>query len=627
MSRNPYFAHLPTWRNRQDLAFALDSLTQILLSISSSTRHYYYPSPPPSPCAFSRSSSSAATTVVDPPSIPHPQHIQRYVERHLYRQHSLLTNSSSLSLQFSTRAQAMAFLIELLRALQTEPCGCDLVQGCFCSPDGVVEDHSGMAPCYICGEWFAEQVYCRDERTMELYQVDGRRWHEQAGTSIRHQLTESRVRTWLEQVVATAGHQHPHQHQPQHQHQQQIQWMQYSSHEYPHPQPQPQPQQPQYLPQCQHPQPKRASTYVIEADRAIPERSASAPASFMIPQEILDPSCRSPGFRIRSKKDHPLSVTPRSSSSSLRFCYTSERFKTAFQESVAKTVVPIAATSMEICAKDVSEAEAEAKAKEADVASIQVLMQVDELILSDADADADAYAEPAVPHGRSIDTALAMEHVTHTEHAEETQADMPNTTASAAAAAAAAAASMRYHEEQGRLRTGPSDVTSSRKLRHKDSMDRLWMRLRRQPSTPSFSETGTRRSEEGFLEKHPAIKRMRFESFPLIKKRVSRDALATLAVPSPEQQQQQQQQQQPLAHALASSWNNFEPVPQAPLTTTTITPTTALDYTASPQPPITKPATGSHRWSIVHKVLTKLSKPGLRHSRSHGSVSLTMEVA
>ncbi|KAF9988632.1 hypothetical protein BGZ75_008971 [Mortierella antarctica] len=444
-----------------------------------------------------------------------------------------------------------------------------------------------MAPCYICGEWFAEQVYCRDEHTMELYPVDGRWWHEQAGTSIRHQLTEARVRTWLEQVVATVGHQH----------QQQTQWMQYSSHD--HPQQQQPRQQPQYLPQCQHPQPKRASTYVLEADRPIPERSASAPASFMIPQEILDPSCRSPGFRIRSKKDHPLSVTPRSSSSSLRFCYTSERFKTAFQESVEKAVASATSPLTELCVKDVSEAEAKAK----DAASIQVLMQVDELILADA--------EPAGPHDTSIDTAVAIEHAKHVEHAEETQADMPSI------------GSLRYHEEKAMVSTGPclqqppSDVTSSRKLRHKNSMDRLLMRLslRRPPSTPSFSEVRTRRSEEGFLERHPAIKRMRFESFPLLKKKASRDALATLTVPSPEQQQ-------PIAHASASSWNNFEPAPQSQMTTTT----TPLEHTASPQP-ITKPATGSNRWSIVHKVLTKLSKPGLRHSRSHGSVPLTMEVA
>ncbi|KAF9954154.1 hypothetical protein BGZ72_004804 [Mortierella alpina] len=601
MSRNPYFAHLPTWRNRQDLAFALDSLTQILSSISSSARHFYYPSPPPSPSAFTSSSSSAAIAAVDVPSIPHPLHIQRYVERHLYRQHSLLGNSSILALQFSTRAQAMAFLIELLRSLQTEPCGCDLVQGCFCSPDGVVEDHSGMAPCYICGEWFAEQVYCRDEHTMDLYQVDGRRWHEQAGTSTRHQLTEARVRTWLEQVVATTGHQQ----------QQQTQWTQYASHEHPQPH---HPQQ--YLPHCQHPQPKRASTFITEVDRPVPERSASAPASFMIPQEILDPSCRSPGFRIRSKKDHPLSVTPRSSSSSLRFCYTSERFKAAFQESVTKTVAPVCSPSTELCTKDVGETAAEVKAKE--VASIQVLMQVDELILSDPE-------HAVVSHYTPVDSVLAMEDVVLVEqHAEETKLDKPNLMAS-----------VRYHEDTAMQSTGPrllleqqkqeqqqgaSDVTSSRRLRHKDSMDRLWMRLRRLPSVPSFSEVKSRRSEEGFLERHPAIKRMRLESFPLIKKRASRDALATHAVPlSPEQQQQQQQES--LAHA-STSWNNFEPVPQSQTT-----PATTTEHTASPQPPMTKPATGSNRWSIVQKVLTKLSKPGSRHSRNHGAVPMTMDVA
>ncbi|KAF9291424.1 hypothetical protein BGZ68_004072 [Mortierella alpina] len=592
MSRNPYFAHLPTWRNRQDLAFALDSLSQILASISSSTRHYYYPSPPPSPCAFSRSSSSAATTVIDSPSIPHPQHIQRYVERHLYRQQSILGNSSTLSLQFSTRAQAMAFLIELLRSLQTEPCGCDLVQGCFCSPDGIVEDHSGMAPCYICGEWFAEQVYCRDELTSELRQVDGRWWHEQAGTSIRHQETETRVRTWLEQVVASAGHQ-----------QQQTQWMQYSSRE--HPQHQHQQQHHQYLPHCQHPQPKRASTYVLEADRLIPERSASAPASFMIPQEILDPSCRSPGFRIRSKKDHPLSVTPRSSSSSLRFSYTSERFKAAFQESVEKTVAPITSPSTVLCTKDVKETQ---QTKTEDAANVQVVLQVDELIILDAD--------PVASGDKSTDSALTIEHAGHVKHAEEIKADDM-----------LSIEFVHGHEDEAIMSTGPrlepprSDVTSSRKLKHKDSMDRLWKRLRRLPSAPSFSEVRTRRSEEGFLEKHPAIRRMQLDSFPLLKKRASRDAMTTPTVPSP------QQQQHPLARASAS-WNNFEPAPLSQMTITPPTPTTTtLEHSALPQPPITKPATGNNRWSIVHKVLTKLSKPGSRHSRSHGPVPMTMDVA
>ncbi|KAG0241084.1 hypothetical protein BGX31_001452 [Mortierella sp. GBA43] len=33
MSKNPYFGHLPTWRNRQDLAYALDNLPRFLVLV------------------------------------------------------------------------------------------------------------------------------------------------------------------------------------------------------------------------------------------------------------------------------------------------------------------------------------------------------------------------------------------------------------------------------------------------------------------------------------------------------------------------------------------------------------------------------------------------------------------
>ncbi|KAF9197394.1 hypothetical protein BGZ49_002188 [Haplosporangium sp. Z 27] len=211
-------------------------------------------------------------------------------------------------IQFSTRAQAMAFLIDILQSMQSDPCGCDLVQGCFCSPDGTVEDHSGMAPCYVCGEWYAEQVYCRDEETMELYQVDGRSWHER-GASLRHHVEEARVRRWLDQVVV--------------------------------------PPQQQYVPTIQ----RNISPLetIAPSPRSSPRppltRSTSAPASFLIPKEILDPSCRSPGFRIRSK-DTAVSSAPicndasqeQAESSSIcfssGFSFTSERFKIAIQQSM-----------------------------------------------------------------------------------------------------------------------------------------------------------------------------------------------------------------------------------------------------------------------------------------------------
>ncbi|KAF9131220.1 hypothetical protein BGW39_002070, partial [Mortierella sp. 14UC] len=96
----------------------------------------------------------------------------------------------------------MGFLINLLQSFQQEPCECDLVQGCFCSPEGV-EDHSGLAPCYVCGEWYAEQVFCRNEESEEeeYTKVDGRSWHERGGASLRHQVAETRVRQWLDHVV------------------------------------------------------------------------------------------------------------------------------------------------------------------------------------------------------------------------------------------------------------------------------------------------------------------------------------------------------------------------------------------------------------------------------------------
>ncbi|KAF8933834.1 hypothetical protein EDD21DRAFT_363823 [Dissophora ornata] len=331
MSRNPYFSHLPTWRNRQDLAHALDSLPHILTSFTSSFSSLH--SSPYSSASHSRSCSSISSTstsssIVSDNSQHHQQQRLRYqrrlVERHLssnYNGHNILL--------FSTRAQAMGFLIDILRSLQEEPCKCDLVQGCFCSPEGV-EDHSGMAPCYVCGEWYAEQVYCRDEETMEVYQVDGRRWHEQ-GASLRHHVAEASVREWLDQVVAV-------------------------------------PQQQQYPRSATVQRANTCPTGVAASPRPTPTRTVSTPTSFMIPQEILNPSCRSPGFRIKGKTDSPspppspspsdnddkyaapqttLSSATTSSSSSFRFSFTSERFKMAIQESMEKSSGADALTSPE----------------------------------------------------------------------------------------------------------------------------------------------------------------------------------------------------------------------------------------------------------------------------------------
>jgi len=378
MSRNPYFAHLPTWRNRQDLAYALDSLPHILDSFISSpscsptTDAFFVSSPSSWTCpAFPTTSyfetqihpwSTSTTTITPDMSMAQKQqHLRSLIERHMcvqsYYQAQYNCNhhedDCSSILQFSTRAQAMSFLIDILSALQNEPCGCDLVKGCFCSPDGSIEDHSGLAPCYVCGEWYAEEVYCRDEETMGVKKVDGRRWHEQPGSSLRHQVAEVRVRKWLDQVVVTPTlPSTPPPYMGSFSSHHSSSWTMFPSEK-----------SPAFYSQritspsrCSSPSPSQMPR------RGGLTRSATAPASFMIPQEILDPSCRSPGFRIKSKATEqspsPISSplpsptfppkraidrvaqdsedVPSRATSSLRFSYTSERFKRAIRESMEK---------------------------------------------------------------------------------------------------------------------------------------------------------------------------------------------------------------------------------------------------------------------------------------------------
>ncbi|KAG9068100.1 hypothetical protein KI688_011692 [Linnemannia hyalina] len=161
MSKNPYFAHLPTWRNRQDLAYAIDSLPTILENLTASSpllATYSYPS----------------------------------------------------------TSSAMAYLIEILQSLQKEPCGCDLVKGCYCGQDGI-EDHEGKSPCYVCGEWYLDR---RESSHSEgeggggyecgvdgargggggggSAQRQGKAWHEQG--SLRHHVAEAKVKKWLDSV-------------------------------------------------------------------------------------------------------------------------------------------------------------------------------------------------------------------------------------------------------------------------------------------------------------------------------------------------------------------------------------------------------------------------------------------
>ncbi|KAK5827393.1 hypothetical protein F5H01DRAFT_331374 [Linnemannia elongata] len=368
MSRNPYFAHLPTRHNRQDLVFALDSLPRLLTSTSSSSidTQSPCPSPPGSPCSpyatftgsyypswsnistSSTSSSSSTSSCSSISSFYQQQYQQRLIQRYIRRSYSSSSNKMS-TLQFSTRAQAMGFLINLLQSFQQEPCECDLVQGCFCSPEGV-EDHSGLAPCYVCGEWYAEEVYCSgDEQDSSSYRkVDGRSWHERGGASLRHQVAERRVCQWLDQVVVPVASAATWPSSPYYnQQQQQLQ----QSHHY---------QQEQQQDEKKEQQTQQQPSVI----RSRPSRSASCPATFSIPEEIMDPTIRrAPGFCIKRRDtiatERPASLpsfpaveqvpatsysAPSSASSTLtnskstpfRFSFTSERFNAAVQESMSR---------------------------------------------------------------------------------------------------------------------------------------------------------------------------------------------------------------------------------------------------------------------------------------------------
>ncbi|KAG0029065.1 hypothetical protein BGZ82_008146 [Podila clonocystis] len=343
MSKNPYFAHLPTWRNRQDLAYALDNLPKALelmtasspllatysclppstapfsaspssiprtRATTSSSSSSPEPSPPsrtsslpPSSMMFSPSSSTTSlpyfaacgsSSSISAPPTPHGRSSPSFKERFMldltkelqhcqsplpprshqqendsysYARHRRDSGSSTSShyacglhrqspeqmqfmqaqrpqhqsnnmtsqashnstthlntstinnnanpyypLQFSTKAKAMAYLIEILQWLQKEPCGCDLTRGCYCGQDGV-EDHVGKSPCYVCGEWYPDRRDSHTATTLEAQEdhghnfahsqhhqekQNGRAWHEQG--SLRHHVAESRVKKWLDAV-------------------------------------------------------------------------------------------------------------------------------------------------------------------------------------------------------------------------------------------------------------------------------------------------------------------------------------------------------------------------------------------------------------------------------------------
>ncbi|KAF8942869.1 hypothetical protein BGZ47_006039 [Haplosporangium gracile] len=216
-----------------------------------------------------------------------------------------------------------------------------------------MEDHSGLAPCYVCGEWYAEEVYCSgDEGDSSYRKVDGRSWHERGGASLRHQVAETRVRQWLEQVVvpvasAATWPSSPYYYQ---QHQQQKQ----QPHHY---------YQQEQQQEEEEEEKKKQTQQQPAVIRSRPSRSASCTATFSIPEEIMDPSIRrSPGFRIKRRDsittERPATLpspvveqvpatsysAPSSASSTLtnskstpfRFSFTSERFNAAIQESLSR---------------------------------------------------------------------------------------------------------------------------------------------------------------------------------------------------------------------------------------------------------------------------------------------------
>ncbi|KAF9416128.1 hypothetical protein BGZ94_010304 [Podila epigama] len=400
MYRNPYFAHLPTRNNRQDLAHALDQLPQLIINATAPTHHAAshksscsysaYLTPPTSPS--STSTPTSAPWATPSPSHPYPHSYRNhFTNQQEQYQHQLIRNhlyvlehnndnstsnphhypSNSYFLQFLTRAQAMAFLIQILQSLQQprQPSIDELDSipnnhhyNRYFEEEEEEEDHTGRVPCYICGEWYLE-LEPRKHGMASTSQM----WHEQG--SLRHQVAESRVRSWLDMVVDPSLGNSVSSH---------------SQHTQPQPQPQSQPQSQQH-------------TYhdnlndEIAQDHRQPSRR-HLPSHISIPQEILDPSCRSPGFRIKSSarphddrhdddvdgrtlvstpflpsplpdvKEGPklvssdianVSKLPSSSSSStttstFRFSFTSSRFKEAIlhQASCATTLPSVVESSV-----------------------------------------------------------------------------------------------------------------------------------------------------------------------------------------------------------------------------------------------------------------------------------------
>ncbi|KFH64646.1 hypothetical protein MVEG_09378 [Podila verticillata NRRL 6337] len=295
MYTNPYFAQLPTRHNRQDLAHALDQLPQLIIDATTT--------PTPTSISPSTTCSYSSYSTPSPPSSPsspsHPSHTYLSSQQQQYR-HQLIKNNlfvqhnadissyhhkSSLFLQFMTRAQAMAFLIQILQSLQqplseyNHSINNHTHTHSHIDNEEEEEDLIGRAPCYICGEWYLEL-----EPRKHGMASTSRSWHEQG--SLRHHVAESRVRSWLDSVVASSlsmssGHApSPHHEDEEEERDVQNRGIVAQAHIY----------------QAQETQPRPVS---VSSPSSLSSQSHSAHI-ITIPQEILDPSCRSPGFRIKN---------------------------------------------------------------------------------------------------------------------------------------------------------------------------------------------------------------------------------------------------------------------------------------------------------------------------------------
>ncbi|KAF9333092.1 hypothetical protein BG006_004028 [Podila minutissima] len=214
------------------------------------------------------------------------------IKNNLFVQHNNITSyhhKSSLFLQFMTRAQAMAFLIQILQSLQQPQSEQHHNHNNHINNDEEDEDLTGRAPCYICGEWYLEL-----EPRKHGMASTSRSWHEQG--SLRHHVAESRVRSWLDSVVASSSMSlstssdktsgpSPSQHEEEEEEEEEEEDDEQVQH--------------QMFAQAHNYQAQETQSRPVSISSPSPLTSQSRSAHVSIPQEILDPSCRSPGFRIK----------------------------------------------------------------------------------------------------------------------------------------------------------------------------------------------------------------------------------------------------------------------------------------------------------------------------------------